>query len=301
MTKPPRFDLPDLRLFVAVVEAGSLSRGAARLPLALSAASARLSQLEHRLGQTLLRRHAQGITPTTAGQLFFDYARRVVQAAQETQRCMDQLAADGRVVLTVLSNTTGANSGLPLLLGRFLRAYPGVDLRLAQQSSSMILKAVVAGEADVGIVDGDYHAPDLLRFPFRRDRLVVLTPMSAAAAPACRFAEVLAQPLVGLVPDSSLQLFIERMAVLAQLPARFRAHAPTFAAAAQFVAEGVGWTILPEAPARRYLAAFPLAMRELSEPWAERELQICVRPLEDVSAPAWRLAAYLAGVEGLPG
>ena len=50
-------DLKSFRLFVAVAEAGSISAGAARLDLALAAASKRIAQTEARGGVALLVRH----------------------------------------------------------------------------------------------------------------------------------------------------------------------------------------------------------------------------------------------------
>ena len=63
-----RFDLTDLALFLHVVQAGSITHGAARANLALAAASARIRNLEASLGAPLLERGRHGVTPTPAGQ-----------------------------------------------------------------------------------------------------------------------------------------------------------------------------------------------------------------------------------------
>src|ERR1700730_10430535 len=60
------FDLVDLNLFRQVVEAGSITRGAARAHLALAAASTRIRNMEEALGAALLVRQRQGVTPTQA-------------------------------------------------------------------------------------------------------------------------------------------------------------------------------------------------------------------------------------------
>lgn len=61
-----RFDLTDLRLFLHVVEAGSLTAGAARSHMTLASASQRVRGMEDALGSPLLTRHAQGVRPTEA-------------------------------------------------------------------------------------------------------------------------------------------------------------------------------------------------------------------------------------------
>ena len=62
-----RFDLTDLGLFRHVVEAGSITHGAARANLALAAASTRIRLMEESLGAALLTRGRQGVSPTPAG------------------------------------------------------------------------------------------------------------------------------------------------------------------------------------------------------------------------------------------
>jgi len=60
-------DLVDLRLFLHVVEAGSITGGAARSHLALPSASARIRGMERRAGLALLERGRRGVSPTPAG------------------------------------------------------------------------------------------------------------------------------------------------------------------------------------------------------------------------------------------
>ncbi len=62
-----RMDLADLRLFIAIVESGSITGGAAMAHLALASASERVRKLEAEVGVPLLQRHARGVTLTEAG------------------------------------------------------------------------------------------------------------------------------------------------------------------------------------------------------------------------------------------
>ncbi|TQV88161.1 LysR substrate-binding domain-containing protein [Aliikangiella coralliicola] len=298
MTKPPGFELFDLRLYVAIVETGSLSKAAERLPLALSAASARLKTLESRLGLQLLKRGSQGMKATNAGVLFYDHALRLLQAANDAQKGMEALSGKGRIRLKLFCNTTGLSTDLTSQLGEFLRLNPGVDVQFEQHASRDVLKAVSSGKADIGVVDGDYNKRDLLYLLFQRNKLVVIAHHSSplANAESCRFNEWLAQPLIGYYSDSSLQKFLEKMATLAHLPAKFRVTAPNFNAVAQLVAQDIGAAIVPRPLALNYASSLPISVIELNEPWATRELHICVRPQVDTTMPAIRLARYLAGL-----
>jgi DNA-binding transcriptional LysR family regulator len=72
-----RYDLTDLRLFVAVAEAKNLTRGAERAHLAPSSASHRIRALEDSIGAALLQREARGVSLTRAGEALLRHARQV--------------------------------------------------------------------------------------------------------------------------------------------------------------------------------------------------------------------------------
>lgn len=73
-----RFDLIDLRLFVHVLDSGSITAGAARSHMTLASASARVRALEDALGTPLLVRDRRGVQPTPAGQTLAREAQQVL-------------------------------------------------------------------------------------------------------------------------------------------------------------------------------------------------------------------------------
>ena len=77
-----RFDLTDLKLFLHVVEAGSITAGADRMHLAVAAASTRIRNMELELGTPLLNRERQGVHPTPAGRTLVHHARVLLQQAE---------------------------------------------------------------------------------------------------------------------------------------------------------------------------------------------------------------------------
>ena len=62
-----RVDLTSLRILLAVAQTGSITQAAEQCHLALGAASTRMKELEPRLGDELLERHARGVRLTEAG------------------------------------------------------------------------------------------------------------------------------------------------------------------------------------------------------------------------------------------
>jgi len=307
MTKSLRFEFVDLKLFSLVAEKGSISHAADLMPLALSAASARIKTLEERLGLTLFERKPRGVELTQAGKLFLDHAKGLLRAANEAQRGMEVLSGEGRIQLTLFSNTTGLSTDLPAMLGKFLEENPQIDINFEQRASKEVLKAVSSGGADLGIVDGDYNQRELLYLLFQRNQLVVIAHPNTELGKleSCRFKDLLNHPLVGYNSESSLQKFIERMSLLSHQSGSFRAKVPDFNSVANLVSANVGAAIVPKPLAERLKQRLNIKVIELNEPWANRELHVCIRPPDDKpmiqnseqSLSALRLAKYLAGVD----
>ena len=296
------FDLTDLRLLVAVADRGSLSRAAADFPIALSAANNRLRLLEQRLGMRLFERHADGMAPTPAGRIALDHARRVVAEAQHLTQALDGLAGRRRVCVRLAANTVANSTFLPPALGPFLTDFPEVDLHVEERSSQEILQAVQSGNVDIGVLDGNLAMHGVVSLPFRHDRLVLLVPHGHALASRghCLFRDALGAPFVGMPEERAMQRFVEEMATLLGTPLTVRVRAPSFFAIAQLVAQNVGVAVLPEAAAQRHSGTLPVAIVALDDSWATRELRLCVRSLEGLSAQGRQLVAYLAGTRSAP-
>lgn len=77
--------LAAMEVFVRVYEAGSFSGAAKRLQVGQPAVSKTVAQLEDRLGVKLLLRHSRGLTPTEAGQNFYERAKRSIEEADEAE------------------------------------------------------------------------------------------------------------------------------------------------------------------------------------------------------------------------
>ncbi len=119
-----------------------------------------------------------------------------------------------------------------------------------------------------------------------------------AARGHCLFREALQFPFVGMPPERAMQRFVEEMAMLLGRPLMVRVHAPGFFAIAQLVAQQVGIAVLPETAALRECASLPAKTVVLDDAWATRELRICVRDIDTLSAQARQLVAYLTGPQG---
>lgn len=289
-----RFDLTDLRLLLAVVEAGSITHGAAEANLSLAAASERLRAMETAGGVKLLERGPRGTVPTEAGEALAHHARLILRQLAHMQGELAERANGIRATIRLLANTAAITEFLPDPLGSWLAAHPRVDIDLRERQSSEIVKAVSGRLAEIGIVSDAVDTGGLHLRPFAVDRLVVVAPRDhpRAAEKQVSFADVLHCQFVGLA-GGALQDYLDGKAARTGKRLTLRARVRTFEGICRMVAQGVGVGIVPETVARRCRRLMPLGVTRLVDDWATRRLSMCFCSEEDLSPAARDLAEHL--------
>lgn len=290
-----RFDLVDLSLFRHIVEAGSITHGAERANLALSAASTRIRNMEETLGAPLLTRGRQGVAPTQAGRALLQHARVILHQSERLQEDLGSFAGGFAGQIRLLSNTNALAEFLPETLSSFLSAHPQVSVDLEEKLSDEIVGLIAEGVADIGIVAGTVDTGALEIYPFRKDRFVLVVAHDHALAGRARigFADVLDQNFVGLDRASALQRFLADKAARIGKPLRLRIQLRSFDAVCRLVERNVGIGIVPETTASRATRTMAISVVPLTDPWAVRELTICVRSLTELPSYARELVAHL--------
>ena len=225
-------DLDGLRSFVAGVELGNFSQGAARVGRSPSAVSARLRKLEAQVGQPLLRKVGRGLMLTEAGEAFFGYARRLLELNDEAVFAVRGVEIAGEVRLGLPQDF--AERWLPEVLGRFARRHPYVRVEVRADRSSDLLRRVEADKLDVAVVWGEPEGPHAERLT----ELAVEWIGPAHGEPAWRTGEPL--PLVAFEPPCGFRA--SGLAALDQagVPWRLAFSSPSLAGVWAAVAAGLG-------------------------------------------------------------
>jgi len=297
-----RYSLVDLRLVVAIADAGNVSRGAARCHLAPSSASLRIRQLEESLGTPLFKREARGVSLTRAGRVMLGHCRRCLAELEQMHADLAPYAHGVTSQVTLLANSSAIASFLPDDLGVFLRAHPDVRVSLEERLSHDIVAAVAGGRADLGIVTWDDEHPDLAFHAYRSDELVVVAPDGAALGrrDAVKFADCLAHPFVSLWSGSAIHTYLVGKAAAAGRSLDVRIQVAGFPAVVSLVRAGAGIGIVPRS-VMRSLNRDGIAVLALNERWATRRLSVCApRDPARIAGPAGALLAQLRGGDGRP-
>lgn len=270
------FDLTDLRLFVHIAEAPSLTQGARRAHISAAAASTRIKLLEGQLDSRLLYRNNRGVELTPAGRHLLQHARLILRQVEHLKNDFSKQGGDQVGHIRIFANTTAVTEFLPALLARFLAERPAVTVDLQERLNRDIVRAILNGSADLGIVAGPVAASGLQITRFSTDRLILAVPPGHALSRQRQvtLADTLAYPHVGLHEGSSLQSFLREQ--VERLGGRLspRIQVASFEAICRMVEAGVGLGVIPETAALHHSRTMSLQILQLDEPWVIRERSI---------------------------
>ncbi|MFZ2309432.1 MAG: LysR family transcriptional regulator [Rhodoferax sp.] len=274
-----RYDLVDLRLFIAIAEEHNLTRGAARVHLAPSSASHRLRQLEEALGAPLFGRQARGLELTRAGEALLRSARQVFARIEQMHADLLPYAAGIQGHVSLWANTHATHTFLPDDLAGFLKQHPQVSVSLEERTSTEIALAVASGEVEVGVLAEAGAGAGVDMTPYRQDRLVLIVPLGheLALRERVRFADVLDYAFVMLHAGSAIHTFTMNAAAELGRHLDVRIQVRSFEAVCRMVGAGVGIGMVPRSAVPGAGLREPPVVVEMDEPWAQRDLQICVR------------------------
>jgi DNA-binding transcriptional LysR family regulator len=293
-----RFDLTDLRLFLHVHEAGTITGGAQASHMTLASASERIRGMEETLGVPLLRRDRRGVQATPAGRTLLHHARLVLQQMERMQGELGDYGKGFKGHVRLLCNTSALSEHLPEVLGSFLATHPGVSIDLEERPSDEIVDALRNDACDIGMVSDAADLEGLERFVFRPDPLVLVVPRDhgLASRSILSLAEVADHAFVGLAEGSALQEHITRHARRLGKRLSYRIRLRSFESICRMVGAGIGVGIVPQAVAVRCARSAKIKRLALTDAWAARNLVVCVRRLDVLPAHVQQLIRHvLAG------
>lgn len=290
-----RYELTDLKLFLAIADAKSLSGGADAIHLTASSASYRLKNLELAMGVPLFKREARGMELTAEGEFVLKHVRSLLAGVARMHGEVSGFASGLKGNVKLFANSSSLNSFIVPSLARFLSANPSVNIQLEERSSTTIESAIAGGEADIGIFAGHAESAGVKALRYAIDELVIAAPLDHPIAEhqVVRFPAALDLDFVCMSRNSSNYIFLRDMAKLAGKMLRIRIHVHTFEAALFMVEAGVGVCLVPRSIAAAALRAQRIAAVALNEPWALRELTLVTSASTPISPFAEQVARYL--------
>jgi len=278
------FDLPDLRLFIHIAESDSLTGAAKRAHLSVATVSGRLKALEEQLRARLLYRNSRGIELTPDGERLLRHARLIVRNIEDLKTEFEEKGRGHTGHIRIFANTTAVSEFLPAILAKYMAARPAVTIDLQERLTRDIVRGVIEGSSDMGVVAGPIGSTEVQALHFSTDKLVLVVPKGHVLSnrKSVCLEETARYPLVGMHEGSTLVAFLreqfERDGRI--LPLRIQVY--SFESICRMIEAGVGIGVVPDSAAQRYRRTMRLDIVELDEPWVVRERSILVRNTHDL-------------------
>ena len=171
-----RFDLKQMKAFVAVAEHLHFKRAADVLFITQPALSRLIKGLEEELGAQLFQRTTRQVALTEAGRLFLQECNQVFLHIERGVDLARSAAAGDIGHLTVAYNDFAINGALPAILERFKELHPEVTVELLYMPSHEQYKAINDLLIDVGFLLGPVSVPGIESLPVAEEKMVVIVP-----------------------------------------------------------------------------------------------------------------------------
>jgi LysR family nitrogen assimilation transcriptional regulator len=234
-----------LRYFVAVVEAGSISRAAATVHVAQPALSQQIADLEERVGISLLLRTPRGVKPTPAGDAFYQEAAAILQRMGQLSGLLRE--ATGQVQGTVRLGLVASLA--PTLVGlvfeHFRSELPDVNLVCSDGNSEALSARVQAHAIDLALAFEDELVAAHVRKPVFMQRLFLIgNDVAKFSKPSVSLEEVSKLPLVLPSRPGNRRQIVDRAFSERKLIPNIVVETEDFASELSAVRAGIGNTIM---------------------------------------------------------
>src|SRR4029453_11078708 len=238
--------LSEISAFLEVARKGSMSRAAEGMYVTQPTLTARIQNLESKLGERLFTRSRQGMRLTEAGRAFQPYAERALQALQEGQLLLADRRRGGTGELLLGAAPSFGTYALPALLKRFAARHPTVRLVVKTGHSEEVQAMVLQREVQLGLMRQLHHA-ELETTPVYVDELVLVVHPEHPFAAEGRIAlgEVAGQSLILFDRTSSFHDLTSALFRGAGVSLRSLMELDSIEATKKMVEEGLGVALLP--------------------------------------------------------
>lgn len=167
-------DTGQIRTFLAIAAHGSFLEAAERLHVTQSTVSARIQRLESDLGTRLFVRNRSGANLTPSGRRFLRHAKALMLTLEQARHDVG-LPLRFRANITVGARIALWEGFLPQWLGRMRRREPGVAVRSEIGFEEDLMRRLVEGTLDIGLMYTPRHSPGLIIEHLFDETLMLLT------------------------------------------------------------------------------------------------------------------------------
>jgi DNA-binding transcriptional LysR family regulator len=205
-------DFRHLETFCRVAALKSFSRAADDLLLTQPTVSGHILSLERSLSLRLFDRTGREIRLTKAGEMFLRYASKILTIRKEMLNALSEFSQGIRGELSLGASTIPGEYLLPELMADFKRAHPGLTLSLKISDTQEIVKELLGGHIEFGVIGAKVSHPSLHYETLEEDEIIVIAPPDhpLTRKRSVGLEDVLKEPWIIREKGSGTQMTVER-------------------------------------------------------------------------------------------
>lgn len=246
--------LQHLNTFCHVVEEGGVTAAAQALNMSQPAVTKQLRSLEDDLKCRLLERKGRRPRLTPAGELVYDYAKRVQYLIRECRTGVEALEQPGKGLVTIGAVLTLALFTLPDLLADYTRRHPLVKVHVKTGTIQQTVQMLLRGEIDLGFVTSPVNHDEIESIPLFRDPVVVISAPQAKLPKILTVAHLNRLPIISFQKVSKFRAFLDHMLEQYGIRPAITMEFDSHEAVKTMVGLGFGVAMIPYSSVREDLA-----------------------------------------------
>ena len=208
---PRQLNLRQIEAFKALIEHGTVSRGAEMMNISQPAMSQLIGHLEEDAGLRLFDRVKGRLVPTERGMRLYEEIGRIFAGVRQVENAVEAIRREEQGSLTVGVMPALASSFIPRAIPAFLEKRGDVFCSIQQMSSQWILDRLIARKLDIGLIGFGFDNPYITLEPLLEHPLVCIMPTEhpLAAKSVIEPQDLHEVPFVTLHPDTYLGRRVE--------------------------------------------------------------------------------------------
>lgn len=258
------YTLKQIHTFLEVARQRSVSKAAERLFVTQPAVSMQIRQLEDAFGLALLEPAGRNIRLTHAGEAFLVHAQAAMGQLKDLEAQMAEHVglSQGRIDLAVVST---AKYFIPMLLVRFGKLFPGIQVQLQIDNRVNVLGLLARNDADLVVMGRAPSDLDCLATPFATNPLTIVAAPEHALVRRKNlpFSALADYPFVVREQGSGTRAAMERLFAQHQTALKVKMEMPSNETIKQAVMAGMGLSFLSMRTVRHELASGHIALVDI--------------------------------------
>jgi DNA-binding transcriptional LysR family regulator len=244
-----------LKTFHKVALTGSFTKAAKQIFLTQPAVSQQIQALESSLGSTLFDRSGKKIRLTGEGEILLSYIHRLFHIYEEIELLLGQLRGLEKGNITLGATAVIGTYFLPVVIGRYNKKYPGIEIDLHMGNSNKVHNMLLEGRVDLGFAGSLKAHANLTGVCIHREKLLLVSapynPMTAKKSVTVD--ELDKVPFIWREKGTQTRALVKEWfeKTVGRNYPRKSIELQNLEAAKRTVVEGYGITVLPEIAVRR--------------------------------------------------